>query len=146
MLNAAITLAREGFRVFPLIPNGKKPLRKGWQQWATSDINFLLDEWPVGECNVGIATGHDFFVLDVDPKRGGISALESLEAANGKFPATYRVRTASGGLHLYFRIPPGIFMGNSVDLVAPGIDVRGVGGLVVGAGSKVNGGYYERIG
>lgn len=144
MINVAIDLARQGFRVFPLLVNGKKPWRKGWQAWATSDPMELVDRWPPGEHNVGVVTGHGFFVVDVDVKRGGLDTLEELKK-QGWFAGTYTVRTASGGLHYYVKSPPGAFVPNSINRW-PGIDVRGVGGLVVGAGSKIDGKRYERIG
>lgn len=145
MLDVAIARAREGFKVFPCIPNGKKPWRKGWQSWATSDVGELVDKWPPGDFNVGIATGYGFFVLDVDVHRGGLESLEQMEREHGEFQSShYVVKTASGGFHVYLRLLPGSFVGNAVD-VRPGIDVRGVGGLVVAAGSKINGRAYECI-
>ncbi len=145
MINVALDLARQGFRVFPLLVNGKKPWRKGWQAWATSDPMDLVDRWPPGEHNVGIVTGYGFIVVDVDVKNDGIAAFEELKVQHGFAESSYVVRTPSGGLHHYYRVPPATFIGNSTKLGGKGIDIRGVGGLVAGPGSRINGRPYERI-
>ena len=46
-------------------------------------------------------------MVDLDVKSGvnGKASLKSLEAQHGHLPQTYRVRTPSGGEHLYFKMP-----------------------------------------
>lgn len=152
MLDHALALAAQGFRVFPLRPMGRTPMKTGWQTAATSDAERVREAWwdPVmgvaQPFNVGIATGHGLVVLDIDVKHGkdGERALRLLEMLNDTLPATMTVRTPSGGRHLYFRAPRPV--GNSVQRIAEGVDLRGEGGLVVGPGSEVMEGTYERIG
>jgi putative DNA primase/helicase len=89
---------------------------------------------------VGIVTGRvsGVLVLDVDGPEG------EAELQKHGHPATPMVRTASGGLHLYFRHPKhevrtGI-------RVAPGLDVKASGGYVVAPPSVgANGRPYEWI-
>jgi hypothetical protein len=96
----------------------------------------------------GIQTGHynGIFVVDLDVGAGkdGIAALVQL-AADRPIPDTSSVLTPSGGVHLYFRLPPDAYVPSSRSKLAPGVDVRGEGGFVVGPGSphKTGGIYRE---
>jgi hypothetical protein len=95
--------------------------------------------------NPAIYTGarSGLVVVDLDrkPGRNGVQNFRTLAAANGGFPRTRTVKTGGGGLHLYFKDPGGV--GNSASKIAPGVDVRGEGGLVVAAGAKhVSGNLY----
>ena len=89
---------------------------------------------------VGIVTGglSGLLVLDVDGERGE----EKLKELG--HPVTPMVRTAGGGLHLYFKHP-----GENVRTgirVAPELDVKGAGGYVVAPPSLgANGRRYEWI-
>ena len=81
--------------------------------------------------------GQSLVVIDLDVKGGarGWDALEALEARHGTLPETLTVETRSGGGHLYFFVPATAGIRNSAGALAPGIDVRGEGGYVVGPGS-----------
>src|SRR5690606_24388087 len=57
-------------------------------------------------------------------------------------PATVVVRTPSGGRHLWLSGPPDVVVPNSASRLAPGIDVRGAGGYLVGPGSRTDHGTY----
>jgi hypothetical protein len=82
-------------------------------------------------------------VLDLDPRHGSDESLLELEETCGRLPPTFEVRTGSGGLHLYFALPPGLKIKSTVGW-RPGIDIRGEGGLVIGVGSRhISGGRYE---
>jgi len=151
MLDHALALAAQGFRVFPLRPMGRTPLLTGWQLSASVDSERVRAMWwdPVMGAaqpyNVGVATGGGLVVLDIDMKNGkdGERSLRLLEMLNDTLPATFTVRTPSGGRHLYFKSEGPI--GNSVSRIAEGIDLRGEGGFVVGPGSVVAEGCYARI-
>jgi hypothetical protein len=86
---------------------------------------------------VGILTGSasgNIFVLDVDvgPGKDGDDSLRALQMTHGDLPETAEVRTGGGGLHLYFRAPPGVaVVRNSASKLGPGLDIRGEGGFVV---------------
>jgi hypothetical protein len=68
-------------------------------------------------------------IVDVDPRHGGTETLEALARDHGPLGSTLEAETGSGGRHLYFAHPGGVVR-NRVGL-APGIDLRGDGGLVV---------------
>lgn len=75
---------------------------------------------------VGTPTGSRFDVLDVDPRHGG----DVWEAANRhRLPETRIHQTPGGGRHWLFAHAHGVT--NTAGRVAPGIDVRGVGGYVI---------------
>ncbi|MBH1934260.1 bifunctional DNA primase/polymerase [Streptomyces sp. AV19] len=106
---------------------------------------FAAASWATG---YGIACGrppHNLVGLDLDVKNetDGIAALEQLAAAHGfATPATVTVTTPSGGQHLWLRGPADARVPNSVGRIAPGIDVRGSGGYLVGPGSLTTRGQY----
>ena len=131
MLSVAIGLADNyGFRVFPLRKDRKLPLLKGWKEAATSDAFTLLNDWPKG-CCPGIATGWDFTIIDVE------AAGLANDPTVLRLPPTLTIETASGGEHYIYRTPAGQKFANSVKKIAPHTDVRGEGGLAVGAGGRV---------
>lgn len=80
---------------------------------------------------MGIVTGSvaSLVVVDVDPLHGGDDSLKAVEQAHGPLPATIKVTTGGGGLHVYLAHPGGL-VHNQVGVV-PGIDLRGDGGFVV---------------
>ncbi|EDY46851.1 bifunctional DNA primase/polymerase [Streptomyces sp. SPB074] len=97
----------------------------------------------------GIACGlapHHLLGLDLDTKHGAdpLRALVLLGARHGfVLPVTLRVATPSGGAHLWFSAPAGRTVRNSAGRLAPGIDVRGAGGYLVGPGSRTTRGVYR---
>jgi hypothetical protein len=111
---------------------GKHPRLTGWQGKATTARRIIADRfrsWPYS--NVGIATGarSRLVVLDVDPRHGGDATLADVVRRYGPLPETPTVLTGGGGTHYYFRYP-GESIANKISL-APGLDIRGDGGLVV---------------
>jgi hypothetical protein len=112
---------------------GKIPLLKDWPNLATTDpdtIRYWWAQWATA--NVGIATGHGLWVLDVDPDKGGDDSLRALEGQYGPLPQTPVVLTGGGGSHYYFYFQhPGLSIGNSVGKLGPGLDIRADGGQVV---------------
>lgn len=107
---------------------------------------FATAPWATG---YGVACGrapHHLIGLDLDRKGNvdGIRELTLLAAAHDfRIPATRTVLTPSGGRHLWLSGPAGTVVPNSVRRIAPGIDVRGAGGYVVGPGSRGRAGYYR---
>lgn len=142
-LDHALSLAAKGFRVFPLIPNGKTPAVKDWPEKATSDAKQIAKWWNgrFAESNIGVATGRGLVVLDVDVKNGkqGAESYAGLEMLHD-IPETLTVTTPTGGKHVYFTTERGFR--NSVSRLAKDIDVRGEGGFVVGPGSEVESRFY----
>lgn len=145
----AAGLAADGYHVFPVTPGAKTPLHAGWQSEATTDVEKVAALWGghVPEPNIGIRTGGEFFVIDLDVKNGvpGVTNWETLMSDHGGVMLTRTVRTPSGGLHLYFAKPSQLIVPNSAGKIAPGIDVRGDGGFVLGPGSVIGGEAYQLL-
>lgn len=149
----AAGLANAGFRVFPLAPNSKLPAFRGqdWRKLATKDPDRVRRFWSEAltgdplDYNIGIATGDGLLVIDVDNKDGkqGSAALEQWEHQNGDLPPTFATGSPTGGEHLYFHAPPGIYVPNSAGKIGVGLDVRGDGGYVVAPWSEIGGRFYE---
>jgi len=103
---------------------------------ATSDLVEVFDRFSRGDYNIAVRT-NNLIVLDVDchGKVDGFDALADMPP----IPETFRVRTPSGGLHIYFRAEGKQY--GQRDL-AQGINVRATNGYVVGPGSEVGGKLY----
>lgn len=130
---------------------------QGWEPRATIDPARIERAWTARPFNIGIACGPSgLVVIDLDrPKPGqtpppayrqpgirdGADVLAMLCEANDQpLPVdTYAVRTASGGMHLYYAAPTAAPLGNSAGRLGWLIDTRARGGYVVAAGSTVNG-------
>lgn len=153
LLASALDLSRQGFYVFPLIPNSKLPLIKDYTGKATRNEETIKKWWtcPVMGIelawNIGIATsrfGDDkaLVVVDVDKhKHDGFLSLLSLELEGREFPPTYTHTTPSGGEHLVYVHNYAVKQGSHV--LGPGLDIRSHGGLIVGAGSIIDGVEYK---
>jgi hypothetical protein len=124
---------RRGWSVIPLQPRSKLPAAR-WEpyQQQRADAATLAHwarRWPL--LNLGVVTGavSGLVVIDVDPRHGGFESLAALERQHGALPATIEAETGGGGRHLYFvcPVPP---PRNKAGL-APGVDLRGEGGMVV---------------
>lgn len=138
-LEATRLAARYGFRVFPCAANSKKPRAgRSWQDVATADSMDVYDLFDRDGENIAIATGGGVIAIDVDAQHGGLDSAAMLD-----LPATLSTATPSGGRHLFYRVPPGVRVANSVSALARGIDVRGDGGYVVAHGSQINGVRYK---
>ena len=154
LLGCALAAARRGWRVFPVVPGGKRPAVKAWEARATIDEDRIRRCWGYRDYNIGIATGpSDLVVIDLDmPKQvtldgqpGGATGadnLTDLAAEHGRVvPAgTFTVTTASGGMHLYFTHPAGPSLRNTAGKLAALVDTRAHGGYVVAPGSRITGG------
>ncbi|MFJ3672258.1 bifunctional DNA primase/polymerase [Streptomyces sp. NPDC090106] len=171
LLRAALAAAGHGWHVFPLCPGTKRPALHGqtscpltgacasghlkWEQRATTDPDRIRAAWSRAPFNVGIATGPSgLLVIDLDmpkpqePKGapdGATSFTVLCERAGQAVPTTYRVRTASGGQHLYFTAPAGVRLANTAGTIGELVDTRTWGGYVVAAGSITPAGPYEAL-
>jgi putative DNA primase/helicase len=118
---------------------GKHPMTNDGFKSASSEqekVRWFFTGEP--DANVGVRTGAEsgIVVLDVDPRHGGDQSLAQLFQEHGPFPATVVVRTGGGGWHYYFAHPgQGHTIPNRQNL-RPGLDLRGDGGYVLGAGSN----------
>lgn len=144
-LAAALRVAKEGCPVFPCNPKDKSPYVK-WKTAATTDQKEIARLWGrYPNAIPGMVTGgaSGFVVIDLDVKNGknGIDEFERLGLNLENAGAV--VRTAGGGLHLYFEHVDGVR--NSQDKFGPGIDVRAEGGYVIAPGVVNDVGEYEFI-
>jgi hypothetical protein len=80
---------------------------------------------------VAVVTGavSGIVVLDVDPKHGGEESLTRFALRNAGLPETVESLTGGGGRHVYFK-HPGFEVRNRAGL-APGLDLRGDGGVII---------------
>lgn len=145
-LEYATKLAKMGFKVFPLRENDKRPLFKGkMQTQGTTDLNQVRDIWTQHpNANIGIATGDGLTVIDVDTIAShgvdGENSMLEYQVDNGFINETLEVTTPTGGKHYYYLTDNEYSNKTSI---LPGVDVRGLGGYVVGPGSTINGTLYE---
>jgi hypothetical protein len=156
---AALAAAERGWHVFPLVPGGKAPAVRAWEQRATTDPDRIRRCWSAGAFGIGIACGPSgLLVVDLDtPKTpdevppepwrapgfvDGCDVYSALAGEHGDTSmwATRAVSTPHGGRHLYYRHPDpehagGVLLGNSCQRLGWGIDTRGHGGFVVAPGT-----------
>lgn len=129
MLNAALSYAARGWRVHPLKPRDKTPISQNGCKDATTDEAQIRKWWAkFPDANIGLATGYEFFALDIDP--AGMAWYEAND-----LPATHEAVTGRGGRHLLYRMPSGAVIKNSANRIAPGVDIRGIGGYICAAPS-----------
>lgn len=134
MLDAALTLSAEGFKVLQLGKGSKRAIRP-WRELQTSgasdeQIETWWTEQPEG--NIGIICGNGLVVVDCDSPK----AVAWVEA---KLPRTpWRVKT-SRGWHHFYRGTVKPFSDGDLKL-----DVKGQGGYVVGPPSIHESGHIYR--
>jgi putative DNA primase/helicase len=166
---AAREYGRAGYPVVPLWPvdvlgqctclkawkcesAGKHPIEKAWQKSATTEPQWWSEDLGGGgarypQANIGVVLEKEnAFVLDMDPDNGGDVTLQQIQERLGDdydMPATVIVQTGSGGRHFYFEQPAGKPVGNPK--FRTGLDIKGVGGLVVAPPSISGKGDYVFI-
>jgi hypothetical protein len=132
LAEAAEVYAGWGWPVFPCTPGHKRPLvprRAGGHGLhdATTDPEQVAAWWRRSpQANIGIATGHRFDVLDIDPEGlpRWVAVAEDLD-----LDVHGQVGTPRGGLHLYLT-PQGGGSAAALGRLA-GWDYRGLGGYVL---------------
>ena len=152
ILEGALGYARRGWPVFPVWwlrdsgrcacgkecqSPGKHPLGEavpnGLRQ-ATTDpevIAFWWEKYP--RARVGLTTGGELAVVDVDVRHQGDDTLADAERVFGKLPDAPTAMTPSGGWHLFFRKTG--FLKSKANALGHGVDTRSDGGYVVAAPS-----------
>jgi hypothetical protein len=163
LVAAALDYARRGWRVIPLHhvrevgdnpvcscwraktgdckTPGKHPTIKNWREIATTDLTLITAWWRVWpRSNIGLLMGGAarLVTVDIDGADGRDSIAQFVQL-HGALPVTLTQTTgrATGGEHLLFTIPVALDIDrirNRAHL-APGIDIRAEGGLIVAAPS-----------
>ncbi|MEU9865789.1 bifunctional DNA primase/polymerase [Streptomyces sp. NPDC047971] len=110
---------------------------------------FAAAPWATG---YGIACGrppHHLIGVDLDVPHSDAPADATAELRHlalqhlFTLPPTVTVLTPSGGRHLWLTGPPDVVVPNSASRLAPGVDIRGAGGYLVGPGSVTARGAYR---
>lgn len=105
-LEQTIKMAQAGLYVYPIIPNGKQPIKNYSYLKATKDIE-LIESWFRQEPNINIGINlskSNLIVVDIDNHNNDLNTpLESLSNLDYKLPSNYVELTQSGGLHYYYR-------------------------------------------
>jgi putative DNA primase/helicase len=129
--DAATGLLARQWSVIPLRPKDKTPVIDSWKPYqkerpAAAQVLTWWRKWP--DANIGLITGavSGLIVLDLDSPEARADA----EACG--LPRTPTVKTGKGW-HVYFAHPGGEV--RNFARKRPGMDLRGDGGYVVGAGS-----------
>lgn len=136
LARSALWYARHGWTVFPLRPGTKEPFKGIGVYQATSDVTQVTaywERWP--GANIGLHCGGcNLLAIDIDSYKDTYSGSGPLAHADQE---TLTSLTAGGGTHLIYRVEDGKRWGNRKGDFPPGIDVRGWGGYIVLAPSKV---------
>jgi hypothetical protein len=144
----ALHLASLGFEILPILPGEKTP-EKGvsWSTRATTDAD-TIEKWfdADPDMNYGVHPGKEYVVVDLDKKleSDGVAAYLEMQAEAGDeieedaYHHTFRVRTPSGGEHVYLRSREP--KGAGVKRLPKGMDVRGFHLYGVGPGSRLSNG------
>lgn len=132
---SAHAFAANGIPVFPCAPGGKRPaIARGFHSASTSTER--VSQWwrTMPTANIGMPTGtaSGLVVVDVDvhDNVNGYLALDRAQQEGLLDGWIAAVRTASGGLHLYFPASDGSSQ-RSWQSARTGIDFRGDGGYII---------------
>lgn len=132
--------AKIGFKPFPLLENSKVPATRNGFKDATNNpalIDFLFANH---NGNIGLNFPPELFAIDLDVKNGkdGVSAFLEIAERNGGIPDTLIQLTPSGGKHYIFRKPAEIYIPNTSNILADGIDTRTNLGYIVAEPSLID--------
>lgn len=142
MKAAALTLARQGYRVFPLVPLEKRPLNSNGCLGATEDQAQIEQWWTANpDANIGVST-EGLCVVDVDPAGVSWFTDQANILAVGMLIQGFIQITGRGGRHYVFR-NDGDEIRSCNNGIAQGIDIKAGGGYIVAAPSKTIAGHYR---
>lgn len=143
-LKAACDYARQGFAVFPCLPD-KKPAVAGGFHSATTYVDQIIEWWSDHDdaALIGLAVPEGFVVIDIDPRNDGDKTIRDLVADGLAFPATRVARTGSGGWHRWYAVPKDVTLRS---VAGPGVDLKRPGkGYVIMPPSVSDAGPYVWI-
>jgi len=139
-LKTALLYLSKKVSVIPLNPKSKLPAC-AWKDYAVrlpteAEVTKWWTDNP--EYNLGVVTGlvSNLTVVDFDVKNG-------LSAKINDLPQTLKVKTPSGGFHLYYKYEPSLRTGVDIFGDMSGVDIRNDGGYVVAPPSVIEAGAYK---
>jgi hypothetical protein len=123
-----------GGALLPL--KGKQPIHKKWTEarYSTSSVGAKC---AAEGLNVGWRIPDGVAVVDIDPRNGATpDVIDAFDMEHGTdlLANPRRVKTGSGGYHVFYAVPLGTRFVNSLKAF-PGLEYKGVGRQVVTAGS-----------
>lgn len=137
----ALTYAELGWRVFAVVPGGKRPLYSGWQQDATTAPALIKRWWRSDPGpNIGLICGEAFVAFDIEADH--LPAFRTwLRTEGHRLPDTPVARTGRGGIHILVRAHASTF-GHSLRLGGVHIgELKAAGGFIVACPSRTSGSY-----
>ena len=141
-LEVALTYASWGWKVLPVVPNGKVPATEHGVHDATDDPE-QIRAWFTSnpKLNVGIAAGQasGLVVYDIDPRNGGQDSWDEWTAKHGNLPDGITALTAGGGYHYLAAYQDGIKSCKLLD----GVDLLANGRYFVAYPSEIEGKTYQ---
>jgi len=147
LLNAALSYAAAGLKVYPVFirglkPDGKKDVHvpiRSWAEMATDDLDQVRAWWDgqYAGAGIGVDMGRSHLaVADADMHADGLDGLERLtsELADTPWRPEQMSFTPGGGVHVWYRDPDGT-VGTGSKLFSQhgeptAVDGRGVGGTI----------------
>ena len=141
----ALELAKHDYKVFPLVPNTKRPLKDHSYLTASKDLQ-EISNWFDHEPNINLGlslSDSNLIVVDIDNHNNNDirSVFQALSDQGYSLPAdTYIEQTPSGGLHLFYR---GQVSKKRVTNFIPSVDL--LADFTVIAPSVINGDTYRSI-
>jgi putative DNA primase/helicase len=171
--NAAVWYASQGWKILPCYgiiggrctcgsPHaepkdvGKHPSIPEWNTRASSDIQAVTSWWPDTDAQNNVAVycqASGFFVIDVDPRAGGVDSFEKFEQlVDGALPPTVEAVTGNyshkGGIargrHLFYKCDDNeSLVGNLKKNGLNGIDIKHNGYVLIAPSRHFSGVCYE---
>jgi len=145
LYEAALNYAKAGFKIFPVIENGKAPLIEGGFTKATNDLEQVKEWWTkFPYANIGLPMAlNGFIAIDID-RHGETDGFINLKryclgSDLPDLPTTVEATTANNGKHKIYKAPENF---NPVAKLTEGVDIKYNGYIVVEPSKievKVNG-------
>lgn len=115
MIEAALSLARQGVAVFPLNEDKSPRTPRGFYD-ATTKLK-QIRAWDWEGAMIGHPPNKGVVIIDVDPRNGGENTMALFPA----LPRTRTTKTRSGGRHYWLAVDPSVEMRGKL---GPGVDVK----------------------
>lgn len=132
---------KAGWRVFPIIPGGKKPCYAGWQKDATRDSALIDRYWPEAlNRNIAVPTGEVFDAWDIEAAH--VDAFAAwMKLHDYVLPELPLAKTGRGGIHILTE-PTGVNGSRNLYLDGEHIgELKSTGGFILVSPSVTTGQY-----